>query len=154
MTKSTTSALFADDDESAPASPWDLPTPRKQTRADLIRNLLPGSEVPESYIAAFDAVGAEGGGSGRVTAGGVARTLAAAKLAADDQARIMGILAPGGSDDVALSRDEFNVLLALIGLAQEGDSVSLDGIDERRRSELRISSVRSPCRCYLLSAWR
>ncbi|KAK0647167.1 hypothetical protein B0T16DRAFT_173035 [Cercophora newfieldiana] len=134
MTKSTTSALFADDD-SANDSPWDLPTPRKQqTRADLIRSLLPGSEVPESYIAAFDAVVAEDGSGGRVTAGGVARTLAAAKLGADDQARIMGILAPGGAGDVALNRNEFNVLLALVSLAQEGDSVTLDSIDERRRN--------------------
>ncbi|KAK0623950.1 hypothetical protein B0T14DRAFT_191566 [Immersiella caudata] len=135
MTKSTTSALFADDD-SAQDSPWEgLPTPRKQqTRTDLIRNLLPSSDVPESYIAAFDAVVAEDGSAGRITSGGVARTLAAAKLAADDQARIMGILAPGGGGDVALNRNEFNVLLALVSLAQEGDSVTLDGIDERRRN--------------------
>jgi len=135
MTRSTSSALFADDD-SAPASPWDLPTPRKQqTRADLIRSLLPGSDVPESYVAAFDAVVAEDGSGGRVTSGGVARTLAAAKLGADDQARIMGILAPGSGGDVGLGRNEFNVLLALVGLAQDGYSVTLDGIDERRRSE-------------------
>ena len=133
MTKSTTSALFADD-ESGPASPWDLPTPRKQqTRADLIRSLLPSSDVPDGYIAAFDAVVRDDGSGNRVTSGGLARTLAAARLSADDQARIMGILAPGGSsEDVSLDRNEFNVLLALVGLAQEGEGVTLDSVDERR----------------------
>ncbi|KAK5655321.1 hypothetical protein OQA88_5888 [Cercophora sp. LCS_1] len=134
MTKSTTSALFADDD-SVPDSPWDLPTPRKpNSRADVIRALLPPSDAPDSYIEAFDAVVHEDGSGGRITSGGVARTLAAAKLGADDQARIMGILAPAGTGGgLALGRSEFNVLLALIGLAQEGESVSLDGVDERRR---------------------
>ncbi|KAJ4417227.1 Sorting nexin mvp1 [Neurospora sp. IMI 360204] len=147
------SALFADDDDD---SPWDLPTPRKQrSRADLIRNLLPSGDVPESYIETFDAVARTengGGTNGRITAGGVARTLAAAKLGADDQARIMGIIAPtggaGSGGDGAnggeatsnssaagldLGRNEFNVLLALIGLVQEGEVASLDGVDERRR---------------------
>ncbi|KAK3334304.1 sorting nexin mvp-1 [Neurospora tetraspora] len=145
------SALFADDDDD---SPWDMPTPRKQrSRADLIRNLLPSGDVPESYIETFDAVArTENSGStnGRITAGGVARTLAAAKLGADDQARIMGIIAPtgaGGSGGdgangeeanssaagLDLGRNEFNVLLALIGLVQEGEVASLDGVDERRR---------------------
>jgi sorting nexin-8 len=34
-----------------------------------------------------------------------------------------------------LGRSEVNVLLAMIGLAQEGDEVTLDGVDERKRSE-------------------
>ncbi len=136
MTRSTSTALFADDDAGSD-SPWDLPTPRKQqTRGDLIRNLLPAAEVPDSYIEAFDAVVAEHGSAGRVTAGGVARTLAAAKLGADAQTRVMAIVAPSGSgEEVALDRNQFNVLLALIGLAQEGEAVSLDSVDERRQRE-------------------
>ncbi|KAL2021764.1 hypothetical protein VTK56DRAFT_6707 [Thermocarpiscus australiensis] len=134
MTRSTTTALFADDDTGS-ESPWDIPAPRKlQTRADLIRNLLPASDVPDSYIETFDAVVRDHGSAGRITSGGVARTLAAAKLGADAQAQIMGIVAPGGSgEELALDRNQFNVLLALIGLAQEGEAVSLDGVDERRR---------------------
>jgi sorting nexin-8 len=137
MTRSTTTALFADDDAGSD-SPWDMPTPRKQqTRADMIRNLLPASEVPDTYTEAFDTVAAEHGSAGRINAGGVARTLAAAKLGADAQARIMGVVAPGdGGQELALDRNQFNVLLALIGLAQEGEAASLDGVDERRRSEL------------------
>jgi sorting nexin-8 len=34
-----------------------------------------------------------------------------------------------------IGRGEVNVLLALIGLAQEGDEITLDGVDERRRSK-------------------
>lgn len=139
MTKSTSSALFQDDDTSGAPSPWDLPTPRKQqSRADLLRTLLPASDVPESYIETFDAVVGDGGSAGRVTAGGVARTLAAGHISADQQARIMAIVAPGGSTaggEVALGRNEFNALLALIGLAQEGEVPNLDGVDERRRSQ-------------------
>ncbi|KAI0399884.1 hypothetical protein F4802DRAFT_587416 [Xylaria palmicola] len=45
----------------------------------------------------------------------------------------MNIIAPSGGE-VSLGRDEFNVLLALIALAQEGEPVSLDSVDERRRN--------------------
>jgi len=139
MTKSTSSALFQDDDPSGASSPWDMPTPRKaKSRADLLKTLLPASDVPESYIEIFDAVVRDSGSGGRITAGGVARTLAAAHISADEQARIMAIVAPGGgtgSGEVALGRNEFNALLALIGLAQDGEVPNLDGVDERRRSE-------------------
>lgn len=130
QTQSTSNSLFQDD-----GSPWDMPTPRKQhSRADLLRTLLPASDVPESYIETFDAVIREDGAGGKVSSGGVTRVLASAKLEADAQARIMSIVAPGGGD-VALGRNEFNVLLGLVGLAQEGEMASLDGIDERRRSK-------------------
>lgn len=138
---SSSSGLFANDNDDAggdhdDASPWVMPTPRKQqSRADLIRNLLPASDVPEAYIETFDTVVREDGSGGRVTAGGVAKLFAIARLDADAQARIMGLVAPGDGSDVSLGRGEFNVLLALVGLALEGDVISLDGVDERRRSE-------------------
>ncbi|KAJ4403508.1 Sorting nexin mvp1 [Gnomoniopsis sp. IMI 355080] len=129
QTQSTSNSLFQDD-----SSPWDMPTPRKQhSRADLLRTLLPASDVPESYIETFDNVIREDGAGGQVSSGGVTRVLASAKLDADAQAKIMSIVAPGGGE-VALGRNEFNVLLGLVGLAQEGETVSLDGIDERRRN--------------------
>lgn len=134
---SNSNSLFQDDDVagSGTASPWDMPTPRKQhSRADILRNLLPASDVPDSYIETFDSVVRENGSGGKVASGGVMRVLAAAKIGADDQARIMGIIAPGGGE-VAFGRNEFNVFLGLIGLAQEHEAISLDGIDERRRSE-------------------
>lgn len=128
------SSLF--DDNSGASSPWDMPTPRKQrSRSEMIRSLLPAEDVPESYVGAFDAVVGEDGRDGQVTAAGIAKLFAVARLDADAQARIMALVAPGQGSDVLLSRNEFNVVLALIGLAQEGDIISLDGVDERRRSE-------------------
>lgn len=140
--RSTADSLFNDDDlsGSGAASPWDMPTPRKQqSRADLIRGLLAGVEVPDSYIEAFDHAVQENGRAGRVLPAGVTKTIAAAKLGADEQARITSIIAPGG-EETELTREAFNVLLALIGLAQEGETVSLDSVDERRRSRCLIPS--------------
>lgn len=144
MTRSTSDTLFNDDEfgGSGATSPWDMPTPRKQqSRADMLRRLLDGVDVPDTYIEAFDTAVQEDGSGGKVTSSGVAKTLAAAKLNADDQAQIMGILAPGGNLD-PIGRDEFNVLLALIGLAQECEAVSLDGVDERRRSKFEANTFK------------
>lgn len=134
--KSASNSLFADDDFSGSGgSPWDMPTPRKQkTRADVLRTLVPASDAPDAYIETFETVVSEDGANGKINAGGVAKVFAAARLGADDQSSIMSIVAPGGSD-VAVGRPEFNVLLALVALAQEGESISLDSVDERRRSE-------------------
>ncbi|KAI1114638.1 hypothetical protein F5Y14DRAFT_414070 [Nemania sp. NC0429] len=133
LTRSTSDTLFNDDDDDR--SPWDMPTPRKQqSRAELLRGLLAGVQVPDSYVQAFDSALAQDGSGGRAVApGGIAKILAAAKLGADHQVRIMNILAPSGAE-ASLGRDEFNVLLALIALAQEGEPVSLDSVDERRRN--------------------
>lgn len=142
--KASSNSLFADDNDDEHSgrggSPWDLPSARRkqQSRAELIRNLLPAADVPESYIEAFDTAVREEH-DGKISAGGIAKLFAAARLDADAQSSIMGVIVPGGSsdsDDVSLDRGEFNVLLALVGLAQEGEVISLDGVDERRRSKL------------------
>lgn len=139
-TPSNANSLFQDDfaggSGGAGGSPWDMPPPRKpKSRADLLRSLLPASDAPDSYIETFDSVVREDGSAGKVSPGGLMRVLAAAKLNADAQAKIMSIIAPGGGEEITLGRNEFNVFLGLIGLAQEGETVSLDGIDERRRSK-------------------
>lgn len=128
------SSLF-DDDNAPGSSPWGIPTPKKAARGDLIKSLLPASDVPDSYIDLFDNV-VKGGDSvgGKISAAGVTRVLSAGRLGADEQSRIMCLISSSGqlSD---LSRNEFNVLLALIGLAQEHEDITLDGVDERRRSQ-------------------
>lgn len=130
QTQSASNSLFQDD-----GSPWDMPAPRRQkSRADLLRGILPAADAPDSYIETFDAVVREEGSGGKVSFSGLSRVLAAARLDADAQAHIAGIVAPAGSE-TALGRNEFNVLLALVGLAQEGETVTLDSVDERRRSE-------------------
>jgi sorting nexin-8 len=140
MTRSGTSALFEDD--SAAPSPWDMPTPRKpQSRADILRNLIPSDSVPESYIEVFDNVVRENGTGGKVNVNGVTRTLAAARLGANDQTRILQLIAPK-EGEATLDRGEFNVLLALIGLAQNEEAVTLDSVDERRNGK---SSHSTPC---------
>ncbi|ORY63486.1 uncharacterized protein BCR38DRAFT_344673 [Pseudomassariella vexata] len=145
MARSTSDTLFDDNDAagSGSHSPWDIPTPRRQqTRADLIRSLLAGVDVPESYVEAFDNAVREDGSAGKVSSAGITKTLASAKLDADEQSLIMNIIAPGGQE-FDLNREAYNVLLALIGLAQEGEAVSLDGVDERRRNlpQPRLSNV-------------
>lgn len=139
-TNQSSASLFDDDDDltgtGGTSSPWDMPTPRKQqSRADLLRSLLSNADVPDSYVDVFDSVlREEDSSSGQIGPKGLMRTLSAAKLSADQSSRIMSIVSPGGGEP-QLGRSEFNVFLALIGLAQEKETLSLDGVDERRRSE-------------------
>ena len=127
------SSLFADDDD-ASGSPWAMPTPKKAGRGELIKNLLPSSDAPDFYIDLFDSlVKGEDGVGGNISAAGATKVLSAGKLGADEQSRIMNLMTFGGTLG-NLGRNEFNVLLALIGLAQEHEDITLDGVDERRRS--------------------
>lgn len=128
------SSLFAEDD--APnGSPWGLPTPQKAKRGELIQGLLPASDVPDSYIDIFDNALDRGDGvGGKVSAAGIAKVLSAGNLSAADQTRILSVITMGGQA-ADLGRNEFNVLLALIGLAQESEDITLDGVDERRKSK-------------------
>lgn len=135
----TSGGLFADDSTADDNnSPWGSTfTPKKQARADLVKTLLPGNSVPESYIDTFDALVEEGfvQGSG-VNRRGVEKVLDGCQLSASDRAKILEITGAGSWEKASFSRGEVNVLIALIGLAQEGEEVSLDGVDERRQCEL------------------
>jgi sorting nexin-8 len=134
------SSLFADDDNVPGMSPWGLPTPKKAPRGELIKTLLPASDVPDSYIDLFDNVLKSGDSEGgKINSSGVGKVLSAGNLSSDDQARILSLIATGGQV-ASLGRNEFNVLLALIGLAQEREDISLDGVDERRRSQCIVRS--------------
>jgi sorting nexin-8 len=134
------SSLFADDDNVPGMSPWGLPTPKKAPRGELIKILLPASDVPDSYTDLFDNVLKSGDSEGgKISPSGVSKVLSAANLSGDDQAKILSLIAPGGQV-ASLGRNECNVLLALIGLAQEREDISLDGVDERRRSQCLLKS--------------
>ncbi|CAD6567299.1 MAG: Sorting nexin mvp1 [Alectoria sarmentosa] len=127
------SSLF-DDEGTNGASPWDMPTPKKSGRNDLVKRLLPASDVPESYIDAFDALRetsykAEGG---QIGTAGARKLLEGCGLDASGQDKILKLVT--GGQDTGLGRSEFNVLLALIGLSQESEEASLDSVDERRRN--------------------
>lgn len=130
-TKSAGSGLFADSDgeDNAGGSPWDFPNPKKnKARRNVIKTLLPASDVPDAYVDAFDALSE---GSGGVDPAQIRGLLASGSVGAAEQAKIIEMI---GSSGEPLGRSEFNVLLALIGLAQEGEELSLDAVDERRRS--------------------
>jgi len=124
----TSANLFADDD-----SPWGR-SPKKSDKASLVKNLLSGTEVPDGYVDAYDALlSEEEPSSGGISANGVNKILGQSGIGAGLEDQIKGVLGlKEGSRSVG--RGEFNVLMALIGLAQEGEETTLDGVDERRRS--------------------
>ncbi|KAI9783258.1 MAG: Sorting nexin mvp1 [Geoglossum umbratile] len=129
------SSLFADDDPAGGASPWSLPTPRKVAKVDLVKTLLPASDVPESYVDAYDAALNAGDKTGAgLSLAGVQTILSTSGLSAGERERILRIVVPGQEPAEGLGRGEFNVLLALIGLAQEGEEPTLDGVDDRRKN--------------------
>ncbi|THC97837.1 hypothetical protein EYZ11_002690 [Aspergillus tanneri] len=129
------SSLFADDDGLSTSSPWNSGTNKRAARHELVQTLLPDSDVPESYINAYDLVLSSGDRVG----GGVGLTsireiLSGSGISANDQAKILNLVVLGDGDDASgLGRGEFNVLLALVGLAQEGEDLTLDAVDDRRK---------------------
>jgi sorting nexin-8 len=136
----TGNSLFADELDGND-SPWGLPTPKKAGRGSLVKSLLDASDVPESYISAFDAVLDAGDGAGNgISMEGAKKLLAASGASDDAQAKILDIV---GQESASLGRNEFNVLFALVGLAQEGEDVTLDSVDERKKSQC----LRQPALC-------
>lgn len=126
-----------------------MPTPKKAARSNVIKNLLPATDVPESYVDSFDAVlnATDKTGVG-ISLTSVRKILQSSNLSSDDQSRILSFVVPGGQENInGLGRSEFNVLLALIGLGQEGEEITLDSVDERRKSEsnLPLSLLRPNC---------
>lgn len=131
----STSSLFADDNTE---SPWSMPTPKKVARQNVVKNLLPATDVPDSYVDAYDAVlnANERTGVG-IGLAGVKKVLQGSGIADTEQAKILNFVVPGGQENSnGIGRSEFNVLIALIGLAQEGEDITLDGVDERRRRKM------------------
>lgn len=102
-----------------------------------MKTLLSDSDAPESYIDAYDLVLSAGD---RVGAGigltSVREILSGSGISASDQEKILNIVVSGDIDSAnGLGRGEFNVLLALVGLAQEGEDLTLDAVDDRRKSK-------------------
>lgn len=133
----SSSSLFADDTP-GDSSAWNSPNPKRAARHELVKMLLPASEVPEGYIDAYDVVLDSGDKFGAgIAVDGAKKVLRDTGLSAEEQATILNMVVPGGRDPPnGLGRGEFNVLLALIGLAQEGEDLTFDTIDERRKSKL------------------
>ncbi|KAL8717867.1 MAG: hypothetical protein Q9225_004936 [Loekoesia sp. 1 TL-2023] len=134
-TGATNSSIFDDGDGSGP-SPWEMPTPKKSAKSNMIKTLLPTTTVPESYVDAFDIIHESGYGDGAssITLAGARKIFEESGVDADEQDKIINIVTGGQEPSGRLGRNEFNVLVALIGLAQEHDEATLDGVDERRRN--------------------
>lgn len=136
-TRESSTSLFADNNPND--SPWSMPTPKKQNRQNFVKNLLQVTQVPDSYVDAYHILlnsGEKRGAGVSLTA--VRKLLQTSGLSASDQDRILNIVLPAGQGSTgALERGEFNVLLALIGLGQEEEEISLDGVDERRKRKSR-----------------
>ncbi|KAF2851438.1 sorting nexin-like protein mvp1 [Plenodomus tracheiphilus IPT5] len=140
----TGNSLFADDVDAGGDSPWAFPTPKKAGRAALVKSLLPASDVPDSYIDAFDALLDAGNREGNgVSVGSVKTLVASSGVSSGDQSRILEIVFTSRQESASLGRNEFNVVFALIGLAQEGDDITLDSVDERKRN-LPVPNVTLP----------
>ncbi|KAJ4290310.1 Sorting nexin mvp1 [Kalmusia sp. IMI 367209] len=144
--KPTGNSLFADDFQ-GDESPWSFPTPKKAGRGSLLKSLLPASVVPDSYVDAFDRVleSGERTGSG-VSVAEVKKLLGSAGLSSDRESKIWEIVSQPEQESAGLGRNEFNVLYALVGLAQEGYDVTelgLDSVDERKKN-LPVPSVSLP----------
>ncbi|KAL9577113.1 MAG: hypothetical protein Q9212_006581 [Teloschistes hypoglaucus] len=129
------SSIFDDGDGNAP-SPWDMPTPKKSAKGNPVKTLLSATDVPESYVDAFDVLleSGFGAGAGSVTIAGAKKLFDGSGVDSNEQSNIINIVTGGQELASGLGRSEFNVLLALVGLAQEHDEASLDGVDERRRN--------------------
>ena len=128
--KTTSSSMFGDGpaDDVDESSPWGF-TPKKNSgRGSLVKSLLAHADVPELYIDTFD--GLQAGGS--VSASDVRQFLRDCGIGSGAQDTVWDIVTNRG-EATTLGRGEFNVLLALIGLAQEGEELSLDAVDERRQ---------------------
>lgn len=127
---SVSRSLFADD---GAEDEWGVPTPKKSGRGEHVGGLLEGSEVPDFYIDTFDDLLKSDGVGGKISPSGVTKILSGSNLDSYSETQISNLISSGGQLR-DLNRNEFNVLLALIGLAQEHEDITLDGVDERRQS--------------------
>lgn len=108
---------------------------------DVIKSLLSqgNSNLPSVYGELYERVMREHpapGFGGGVSINGVRRVIEEGGLdeGVSTGKRIKEAIVGVGMGD-GIGRGEFSVLLAMVGLAQEGEEVSIDAVDDRRRSK-------------------
>lgn len=115
------------------------------SKAAQAKPLLTAEETPKSYTEAYktvitaDSTG-QSHAEGRIYADEVKKILATTGLSADQQAAITQLVLPAqgkesSSSSKGLTEVEFYDLLALIALAQEGEQVKWEVVNERRNCE-------------------
>ncbi|KAL7272015.1 Sorting nexin mvp1 [Rhizina undulata] len=113
-----------------------FPSPRQpgsRNPEDIIKALITteNANVPEEYVHIYDILLNRYGLDGGVSAEGVRAVLEEAMVESTIRKRILEVVVRGRDK---VWREEVNVLLAMVGLAQEGDDVSIDGVDDRRKN--------------------
>lgn len=99
-------SLFDDNTNGNAASPWDFATPKKAATGDLVKKLLPATDVPESYIDAYDLILDSGDKLGAgMSLSGVKKLLDSSDLKVEDQARIFDLVVPSGQNLPLVSED-------------------------------------------------
>lgn len=139
--------LFGEDDSAIgggeDSSPWPLPVAGKKVkRGNAVKTLLPPGDVPESYIDTFDTLQT----NGYIESDRITSLLGGTDLSQGELNQIREVVPVSAQ---GLDRNEFNVLLALVGLAQRKEEISLDSVDDHKRSKL---SPRSPERIFVTSS--
>lgn len=130
---SASGSLFADD-TSKVNSDWGFPTAKRHSKVNLVDKLLPSDEVPQEYIEVFDLLLQGSGSTKAVPLSEIQQLLDTTELEPSTRKQILQIITSGGGAATKdFSRGEVNVLLALIGLAEEAEDLSLDAVDERRK---------------------
>ncbi|KAF1999884.1 hypothetical protein P154DRAFT_522963 [Amniculicola lignicola CBS 123094] len=135
-------SLFADDIP-GDDSPWGFPTPKKAARGSLVKSLLPASVVPDAYIDAYDALLESDRAGNGVSVEAVVRVVESAALGDHVKGKIEEIVGLKGGRVDGVSREEFNVALALVGLAEQGEDITLDSVDDHKKN-LPIPSIPLP----------
>ena len=131
-------ASLFDDNGGSGDSPWSMPASKKAGKSDLVKSLLPATAVPDSYVDAYDLLldSEYKTPSGRINSDGARKLLAEGTgLEKAEQDRIFNIVSGGQDSGIEYGRNEINVLIALLGLSQEQEEATLDGVDERRASK-------------------
>nr|OQO28091.1 hypothetical protein B0A51_05290 [Rachicladosporium sp. CCFEE 5018] len=127
----TSSSMFGDPASPEDSSPWAGFTPKKKAGrgAGMVKSLLADARIPELYVDTWDTLAA---GRSAIEGEEARDLLGKSGIGKQQQDRIWELVSGGAGESVRIGRGEFNVLLALIGLAQEGEELSLDAVDERK----------------------
>ncbi|EGP90019.1 uncharacterized protein MYCGRDRAFT_99206 [Zymoseptoria tritici IPO323] len=131
--RGVSNSIFASADPPAAAeeddSPWGF-TPKKSKggSGNVIKTLLADAAVPDGYVDAFDELQV----GGRVSADDAQKLVKECGVGVGDRTEVWRIVSAGDQELEGLGRGEFFVLLALVGLALEGEELGLDAVDERR----------------------
>ncbi|KJX97780.1 sorting nexin mvp1 like protein [Zymoseptoria brevis] len=116
-------AAAAEDD-----SPWGFTPKKSKGSGNVIKTLLADAVVPDGYVDAFDELQV----GGRVSVDDAQKLVKECGVGVGDRTEVWRIVSAGDQELVGLGRGEFFVLLALVGLALEGEELGLDAVDERR----------------------